>query len=436
MSRDFRSTRESTGLSPGKGPKALTLANAFGKGEQEHNDFLQMTELEKHRFRRNVDARIIQSLKDRDDAQKFRFSDVLSYLGGGVNVVYQDDFSRCFRKEIPSPWNFNWYLMLAWILGCAFRYLILFPLRLIICVLGTGLGIIGIWITGQVLKKDPEQRRKIELWFIMLIANTFVVSWTGVINYHGVLPPKRAHQIYVANHSTMSDVIFLLALRPFCLVGQAHPTKKLVHYFQQTVLKSLNCIWFDRKTKNDRDAVKRKLIEHIADPKNPRLILFPEGTCVNNEYCVQFKRGAFSLGDDVEICPVAIKYNKIFSDPYWVSRDQPFHYHILELMMSWAVVADIWFLPPQKRKHDETVDQFAARVKKLIADTSGLKDVQWNGYLKHYKPSERVIREKKRLFKKRLERKFPNLDDLVEKYGSMDDEDDLPSGLRQRNVDL
>ena len=26
------------------------------------------------------------------------------------------------------------------------------------------------------------------------------------------------------------------------------------------------------------------------------LLIFPEGTCVNNEYCVMFKRGAFDLG--------------------------------------------------------------------------------------------------------------------------------------------
>merc|ERR1712113_277257 len=96
---------------------------------------------------------------------------------------------------------------------------------------------------------------------------------------------------------------------------------------------------------------------------------------------------------------------------------------------SWAGVADIWFLPPQKRRHDETVDEFAARVKKMISDTAGLKDVQWNGYLKHYKPSERVIREKKKLFKKRLERKFPNLDDLVEQYAPAAP-DDLPEALR------
>lgn len=46
--------------------------------------------------------------------------------------------------------------------------------------------------------------------------------------------------------------------------------------------------------------------------------MFPEGTCVNNEYVVMFKQGAFQLGKSV--VPVAIKYNKVFVDAYWNSR--------------------------------------------------------------------------------------------------------------------
>lgn len=49
--------------------------------------------------------------------------------------------------------------------------------------------------------------------------------------------------------------------------------------------------------------------QHIADPERPPLHIFPEGTCVNNEYCVLFKRGAFDMGASVQ--PIAIKYNKV-----------------------------------------------------------------------------------------------------------------------------
>jgi glycerol-3-phosphate O-acyltransferase 3/4 len=43
-----------------------------------------------------------------------------------------------------------------------------------------------------------------------------------------------------------------------------------------------------------------------------------QGTCVNNNYCVQFKKGVFELG--AEVCPIAIRYNPIFVNAFWNSR--------------------------------------------------------------------------------------------------------------------
>ena len=67
--------------------------------------------------------------------------------------------------------------------------------------------------------------------------------------------------------------------------------------------------------------------EHVAQPDSTPLLIFPEGTCVNNEYCVMFKRGAFDL--DAVVCPVAIKYNKIFVDAFWNSKRQSFTAHLV-----------------------------------------------------------------------------------------------------------
>lgn len=61
-----------------------------------------------------------------------------------------------------------------------------------------------------------------------------------------------------------------------------------------------------------------RLEKHVLDPESNPLLIFPEGTCVNNEYCVMFKKGAFDLG--ATVCPIAIKYNKIFVDAFWNSK--------------------------------------------------------------------------------------------------------------------
>jgi DTW domain-containing protein YfiP len=77
----------------------------------------------------------------------------------------------------------------------------------------------------------------------------------------------------------------------------------------------------------DRELVHKRMQEHVCDPDTTPLLVFPEGTCVNNEYTVMFKKGAFDLG--ATVCPVAIKYNKIFVDAFWNSRRQAFSTYIV-----------------------------------------------------------------------------------------------------------
>ena len=55
-----------------------------------------------------------------------------------------------------------------------------------------------------------------------------------------------------------------------------------------------------------------------------------------------------------------------------------------KLMTSWAVVCDVYFLEPQKKGKDESAQQFAERVQRLIAERAKLQIAPWDGYLKYY----------------------------------------------------
>lgn len=90
----------------------------------------------------------------------------------------------------------------------------------------------------------------------------------------------------------MIDFIILLQSHPYAVVGQKHPG--WVGYLQDMVLSSLNCIWFDRGESNDRRIVAERLNSHAHDQSKADcpVLVFPEGTCVNNEFVVQFKKGA------------------------------------------------------------------------------------------------------------------------------------------------
>ena len=62
----------------------------------------------------------------------------------------------------------------------------------------------------------------------------------------------------------------------------------------------------------------------------------------------------------------------------------------LKLMTSWAVVCDVYFLEPQTKGPDETSQQFAERVQKLIAQRANLHIAPWDGYLKYYNLGDKV----------------------------------------------
>lgn len=110
--------------------------------------------------------------------------------------------------------------------------------------------------------------------------------------------------------------------------------------------------------------------------------------------------GAFDMG--AEIVPIAIKYNKIFVDAFWNSRAQSFQMHLLTLMSSWAVVCDVWYLDTMHRFPNESPIDFSNRVKCKISERAGLKNVSWDGYLKHFRPSSRYLAEQQSIFAQRL----------------------------------
>lgn len=52
-------------------------------------------------------------------------------------------------------------------------------------------------------------------------------------------------------------------------------------------------------------------------------------------------------------------------------------HYLLDIMSSWALVCDIWYLPPVTKKENESAVEFANRVKADIARQGGLVDLIW-----------------------------------------------------------
>ena len=78
---------------------------------------------------------------------------------------------------------------------------------------------------GHSLCHPPQgvRRRAAERWLVRFMCVMFVVSWTGVIRYHGPRPMPAANRVWVANHTSMIDYIVLCAFSPFAAIMQLHP---------------------------------------------------------------------------------------------------------------------------------------------------------------------------------------------------------------------
>ena len=64
---------------------------------------------------------------------------------------------------------------------------------------------------------------------------------------------------------------------------------------QKSLSKGAAHIWFNRSEAKERLEVARRLREHVEDPEKLPILIFPEGTCINNTVVMQFKKGSFEV---------------------------------------------------------------------------------------------------------------------------------------------
>lgn len=71
-------------------------------------------------------------------------------------------------------------------------------------------------------------------------------------------------------------------------------------------------------------------------------------------------------------------------------------------MTSWAIVCDVWYMPPMTREEGEDAVQFANRVKSAIAVQGGLTELPWDGGLKRAKVKDTFKEEQQKTYSKMI----------------------------------
>ncbi|XP_068190584.1 glycerol-3-phosphate acyltransferase 3 [Antennarius striatus] len=336
-------------------------------------------------------------------AGEFALSDAIYFYKKGVESIMDDQVTQRFSSEELASWNLltrtnqnfryiSLRLTIFWGIGVFVRYCVLFPLRITLAIIGLSWLVIGTVLVGFLPDGGVKQ------WLSELIHLTcYRICARGLsatISYHNRENKPQKGGICVANHTSPIDVAILASDGCYAMVGQIHGG--LMGVIQRSMVKSCPHVWFERSEMKDRHTVTNRLRAHVAAKTKLPILIFPEGTCINNTSVMMFKKGSFEIGGT--IYPVAIKYDARFGDAFWNSSKYNMVSYLLRMMTSWAIVVNVWYLPPMTMKADEDAAQFANRVKSAIARQGGLLDLAWDGGLKRGKVKESYKEEQQKMY--------------------------------------
>ncbi|CAD5205413.1 unnamed protein product [Bursaphelenchus okinawaensis] len=329
-------------------------------------------------------------------------NDSMEIMLAGVESIIEDEVTSRFKAAALPSWNLlsrsrtgyghvNWKLMTIWGLGVAFRYFVLVPVRFILFLISLLLLLFNAFWIGLI----PNENVRIvcNKYSMLMFSRILSRAFSSIIVFHDKQNRPKSG-ICVANHTSPIDVMILSTDNVYAMIGQRQGG--ILGLVQTAVSRSAHHIWFERSEAKDRNVVRTTLREHVEDPKKLPILIFPEGTCINNTSVMMFKKGSFEVADSVH--PIAMKYDNRLGDAFWNSSAQGYFSYLMSMMTSWALMCQVWYLPPMKREPGEDAAVFARRVKRVIAQQGGLVDLEWDGNLKRTMVPEKLKDAQKELF--------------------------------------
>ncbi|KAI1732226.1 acyltransferase domain-containing protein [Ditylenchus destructor] len=358
--------------------------------------------------------------------------DSLYFMKAGVEAIIEDEVTSRFQAEQLASWNMltrtsisfyqfvNWKLTLLWGVGFIIRYFLILPLRIAIFSIGMLLLVLTTALIG-VFPNSPIKRWLNEKCMLMCY-RILSRAVSALVYFHDEQNKAKSGGICVANHTSPIDVMILGTDNIYALIGQRHTG--VLGLLQRALSRASSHIWFERSEARDRKLVTRTLREHVDDPHKLPILVFPEGTCINNTSVMMFKKGSFEVG--AKIYPIAMKYDSRFGDAFWNSSEQSWVGYIMQMITSWAIICHVWYLPPMEKMENETGIDFANRVKKTIAVRGGLVDLEWDGQLKRSKAPPSLLAKQQEKYYQRYSR-YTSCCEPPSLKGSDDSHSDLHS---------
>lgn len=297
-----------------------------------------------------------QRLRSLSDIKRdFQLGDIIEFVHRGIETIIDDDVTKRFTTEELTVWNLlsrtnqqyeyvSFRVTVLWLLGFILRYCFLLPFRLILFLLACIYTFISTFLIGLI--KNERIKNCLAYYGALILHRILSRVFSAIITFHNRENKAKPGSICVANHTSPIDVIILSTDNVYSMIGQTHGG--FTGMMQKAFSRASKHIWFDRSESKDRGLVAKRMREHLQDKKNHPILIFPEGTCINNTSVMMFKKGCFEIG--ATIYPVAIKYDLRFGDAFWNSTKHTMLQYLILMMTSWAIVVDVYYLPPMEKR--------------------------------------------------------------------------------------
>ncbi|KAI1238595.1 hypothetical protein IHE44_0013331 [Lamprotornis superbus] len=272
----------------------------------------------------------------------FSLADVMYFSKKGCEAVAEDEVTHRFSSEELLSWNLlsrtnanlhhvSWKLAAVWVTGILIRYCLLLPFRILLLVLAST--VVGQFPNGRVKGWLSNQVQ-------MICATLGIRCLSGLVHFHNRENKPQEGGICVANHTSPLDVLILASDGCYTLVGQVHGG--LMGLIQKSCMQTSQHVLFERSEMKDR---------HLYDPR--------------------------------------------FGDAFWNSTKHSMMTYAFNVLTSWAIVCNVWYLPPME---EEDAVHFADRVKAVIAARAGMSVLPWDGGLKRKKVKESFKEEQQKKY--------------------------------------
>lgn len=204
--------------------------------------------------------------------------------------------------------------------------------------------------------------------------------------------PDEKYSLIISNHTGFYDIIMNMSLYSCGFVAK-EDTKN--YFMVGTISKSLNCLFVNRESKENRQRIFKQLEQRQKDFYEGKILsplcLFPEGTTTNGKYILKYKRGAFYNLLPIKPQIILLDNNLNYSVAIGVGSAMMNYFRSLCYFGCRINLCELPVIKPTEymfKKYadlsEEKWEIFAEVTRKIMCEISGLK------------PSDKTFRDSKR----------------------------------------